>query len=136
MTSEQKYDIDRLQQRGMGYRKIASELGVSPNTVKSYLRRNQNSTKEIQGVCKQCKKPVKQTPHKKAKVFCSNYCRSKWWRNNTDLVESKACVVTICKGCGKEFITYKCQKRSFCSRRCYVQSLNNEKGMGSYNDEK
>jgi uncharacterized protein YjcR len=39
MTNEQKAEIDVLRQKGLGYKKIAAKVGISENTVKSYLRR-------------------------------------------------------------------------------------------------
>ena len=39
MTSDQKAVVDLLRSRGRGYKYIASEIGVSENTVKSYCRR-------------------------------------------------------------------------------------------------
>ena len=125
MTSAEKYNIERLKQQGMGYRKIASELGISENTVKSYLQRHSKIQlpEEIPGVCKQCGKSIEQIPHKRKRVFCSDYCRSRWWRKNTDLSKRKTTVIKKCKMCNKEFACYCCEKRSFCSRKCYVKSL-------------
>ena len=87
MTSDEKYNIDRLQQQGIGYRKIADVLGISQNTVKSYLKRNTKTTssKEVSGVCKQCGISIEQIPHKRKKAFCSGSCRSRWWRENMGL---------------------------------------------------
>lgn len=39
MTSDQKAVVDRLRSQGRGYKYIASEMGISENTVKSYCRR-------------------------------------------------------------------------------------------------
>lgn len=99
MTLDEKCNISRLQQQGMGYRKIASELGISENTVKSYLRRHSKikSSEEISGGCKRCGKAIEQKPHKRKKEFCSDYCRSRWWRKNTDLSESKTAVIKNAK---------------------------------------
>lgn len=125
MTKDEKNNIDRLHLQGIGYRKIAAELGVSQNTVKSYLKRNTKlrSKKEISGVCKQCGKSIEQIPHKRKKLFCSGYCRSRWWRTNTDLFDRKAAIIKKCKCCGTDFASYQSEKRSFCSRKCYVEAL-------------
>lgn len=40
MTDAQKENIRYLRGEGLGYRAIASRLGISENTVKSFCRRN------------------------------------------------------------------------------------------------
>ena len=128
MTTDEKNSVDRLHLQGIGYRKIAAELGISQNTVKSYLKRNTKprSKKEVSGVCKQCGKSIEQRPHKRKKTFCSGSCRSRWWRENTNLSDRTAAVIKRCKGCSKEFVSYQCEKRSFCSRKCYVEAFQKE----------
>ena len=125
MTTDEKNSIDRLHLQGMGYRKIADELEISQNTVKSYRKRNTKTSlaKEVSGVCKQCGKSIEQIPHKRKKLFCSGYCRSRWWRENTNLSDRKAAVIKKCKRCSTEFASYQCENRSFCSRSCYVEAL-------------
>ena len=39
MTENEKHRINELRLNGYGYKKIARELGLSVNTVKSYLAR-------------------------------------------------------------------------------------------------
>ena len=39
MTDEQKFAIENLRSQGFGYKKIASETGISMGTVKSYFQR-------------------------------------------------------------------------------------------------
>lgn len=39
MTNEQRATIDSLRSQGLGYKKIANMTSISPNTVKSYLRK-------------------------------------------------------------------------------------------------
>ena len=40
MIDNQREQIIKLRAAGNGYGKIAQELGISPNTVKSFCRRN------------------------------------------------------------------------------------------------
>ena len=40
MTNEQKIQIAEMRKLGLGYIKIARNLGISENTVKSFCRRN------------------------------------------------------------------------------------------------
>ena len=39
MTAQEKQMIASLSEKGLGYRKIAAQIGISENTVKSYLKR-------------------------------------------------------------------------------------------------
>ena len=39
MTAQEKQKIASLSEKGLGYRKIAAQIGISENTVKSYLKR-------------------------------------------------------------------------------------------------
>ena len=98
MTNEEKKLIDGLRAEGLGYRKIAVRIGISENTVKSYLRKVETSeTKDITPAptagdsgephsCLYCGKPVAQNPGRKQKKFCSDACRNQWWNNHQDLV--------------------------------------------------
>ena len=40
MTQEQKNQVARMREKNLGYAHIASELGISLNTIKAYCRRN------------------------------------------------------------------------------------------------
>ena len=39
MTTQEKQMIASLSEKRLGYRKIAAQIGISENTVKSYLKR-------------------------------------------------------------------------------------------------
>ena len=39
MTAQEKQKIASLSEKGLGYRKIAAQIGIFENTVKSYLKR-------------------------------------------------------------------------------------------------
>lgn len=133
MTNEQKSKITRLRTDGYGYMKIAQMLGVSENTVKSYCRRNnligratealpraQVSSKDGIHLCLSCGVSVKQNQGRKAKKFCSDKCRMKWWNNNLDKVKRKAIYEYICPHCGKPFTVYGNSHRKYCCHECYV----------------
>ena len=47
MTNEQKLMIEAYRRNGVGYKQIAKELGLSPNSVKSYCRRNNLSNEAL-----------------------------------------------------------------------------------------
>ena len=132
MLQNKSAEIERLRIEGIGYRRIAARLGISENTVKSYLKRNKQKqrSEELLKTCKQCGKVIEQQPHKRKKEFCSDYCRSRWWRKNADLSIGDKAVQKKCPMCNKPFFVYRSEKRSFCSRECYLNYLNSERSCG------
>lgn len=123
MTETERMNVIRLCRRGYGYKKIAKELGLSPNTVKSFLGRHptiREEMREAEGFCRNCGEPLKQMPHKRKKRFCSDSCRMKWWNAHAEQVERKAYYDCICLACGKKFASYGNLHRKFCSRACYA----------------
>ncbi len=126
MNGQQKYEICRLRNEGLSYTKIAKEVGISVNTVKSFFRRNRNKEpmikdKSLLGYCENCGKAVIQVEGRKRKRFCSDKCRNEWWNNHKDMVKHKAVYDFICKYCGKKFSAYGNSNRKFCSHSCYIK---------------
>lgn len=129
MTDAQKIQIGKLRGAGLGYKKIAEQMGLSENTVKTYCRRHglggnmthlQNVTQNEEHHCLCCGKPVQQTPGRKEKKFCSDSCRNKWWNSHLDKVERKANYEFICPHCKKPFTAYGNKNRKYCSHECYI----------------
>ena len=132
MTNEEKKLIDGLRAEGLGYRKIAVRVGISENTVKSYLRKMETAeVKDVASVpascdstephiCLYCGKPVTQNPGRKQKKFCSDACRNQWWNNHQDLVRRNAVYHFTCPACGKDFSAYGNAHRKYCSHACYI----------------
>ncbi len=130
MTTDQKNLIDQLRKRGLGYKRISKELELNPNTVKAYCRRHPivtdaNTTSLSEGgspflLCKQCKTIVEQTPGRKAKLFCSDSCRHKWWYAHADQNQGTAQYSYVCPTCGKNFRVYG--NRNYCSHACYIEA--------------
>jgi endogenous inhibitor of DNA gyrase (YacG/DUF329 family) len=121
MTDKQKQQIITLRRNGAGYGTIASQLGVSINTVKSFCRRHSLATRTNGAVCEQCGKPIAQNPGRKRKRFCSDSCRNKWWNRHLDLVKRKTVYTFTCTNCGKVFKTYGNSRRKFCCHACYIE---------------
>lgn len=95
MASEQKIMIEEYRKNGIGYKQIAKDIGISVNSVKTYCRRNNLCSDDLQNrisnsVCEQCGKIVVQRKGKKHKRFCSDSCRNKWWNTHLDQVKRKA----------------------------------------------
>lgn len=126
MNEQQKYEICKLRNEGLGYTKIAKEVRISVNTVKSFFHRNRNKepmikNKDIVGYCENCGKAVIQVKGRKKKRFCSDKCRNEWWNNHKDMVNHRAIYDFTCKYCGKKFSAYGNSNRKFCSHSCYIK---------------
>lgn len=93
MTNEQKQQIIKLRQDGYGYATIASSLGLTKNQVSAFCRRsNLSGTKAAvhteekpePNCCRNCGKPLTQTPGRKPVKFCSDKCRTHWWNTHLE----------------------------------------------------
>ena len=116
MTQDDKVKIQQLRQHGYGYVKIAQELHLPKNTVKSFCYRNPVESVEAHNICKQCGKPIEQNPKRREKKFCSISCRIKWWTCHHDEIHHHTFL--ICHHCGKSF--YGKPGRKYCSHECYI----------------
>lgn len=125
MTDEQKELIESYRRKGVGYKQIAKELEMSPNSVKSYCRRNNLSNEALkqndgESSCEQCGKNIQQIKGRKRKRFCSDKCRNLWWNSHLEQVKRKTFYEYVCPVCGKSFSVYGNAKRKYCSHACYV----------------
>ena len=125
MTDRQEEQVRRMKAGGCGYVKIARELGLSENTVKSFCRRKGlNGDADTVGgdkrSCLCCGAQIRQNPGRKEKKFCSNRCRNKWWNSHLDRVNHKAIYEFTCLHCKKPFTAYGNAGRKYCSHACYV----------------
>lgn len=125
MTDAERKRIDQLQESGLGYRRIAATVGLSDNTVKSYLRRKATSI-PTEHLCHNCGRSVPQTPHKKAKLYCSDQCRMTWWKAHPSQMRRKAFYQITCLHCGKVFEVYGNPNRKYCCRGCYLSAREKE----------
>lgn len=138
MTDFQKREIMKLRNNGIGYSRIASELGVSENTIKSFCRREKlkvetaSSTvvlvkKKSGVVCENCGKSLLQIKGHRAERFCSTACRYAWWNAHREEVRknSDAVYSIVCAGCGGTFESYGNRGRKYCSHDCYVTNRYN-----------
>ena len=122
LTEDQKQAILVLRENGKTYDAIAELIGVSPNTVKSFWRRNcaihtkQNGLQKTSpDYCKNCGALLRQSKGAKRKVFCSSQCRYAWWNQYRRSQPYRL----VCKECEKTFISFGNQKKAFCGRECY-----------------
>ena len=98
ITKQQLEQIAALRKENYPYSFIGRELGLSPNTVKSICQRKgfaasgarkTKAEKQNAPLCRYCHKPLPATKRRGA-LFCSDYCRTKWYRENRKIVEIKA----------------------------------------------
>ena len=125
MSEEQKSRIAELRGQGVPFSKIAKQLDLNRDTIKSYCRRYgigvdaDNADKNIPQ-CKNCGAKIVQPPKKKKKIFCCDKCRNAWWAAHSDKIHKKAMYTHICVHCKKEFDAYGNANRKYCSRECYM----------------
>lgn len=117
MTETEKTSIRNMREDGRGYAEIAGSLGLSKNTVKSFCQRNGLGSKKQDNGCLYCGKPLKQTPHKRKRKFCSSACRMRWWNTHRD-EGAKTRNERICPTCGKAFTATE-KRTKYCSMDCY-----------------
>jgi endogenous inhibitor of DNA gyrase (YacG/DUF329 family) len=126
MTQTEKERISKLRAEGLGATRIAKQLGLSVNTVKSYMRRTPvvetrpEPSIDVGTNCKQCGVPLSQHPHHKTKLFCSDACRMAWWSSHRSEIAIKTAVSLTCAYCGKPFNSYSSENRKYCSHACYI----------------
>lgn len=136
MTDLEKQQIYDLRLKGVGYKAIAAVLGKSRDTVRAFCQRNGldgdskvvalNINEQMKNglLCFCCGKPIKQKKKGRARKFCSDECRRKWWNQNPQARKKRetATYHFTCEQCGKEFSCYGNKKRKFCSHDCYIKS--------------
>ncbi len=127
MNEKQSKQIRTLREEHKSYAAIASLLGLSENTVKSFCRRNGLTGVAVKPVltgpvrpCLYCGADVVQTPKKKEKKFCSSFCRNKWWNSHLGEVNRKAYYSFVCPTCNKPFTKYGSKAHKYCCHACYI----------------
>ena len=77
MDKFERRELERMYRDGYGPTAIADELGISINTIKSYVRRHPSMKNATH--CLYCGKTFSQTKGRKVKKFCCDRCRSAYW---------------------------------------------------------
>ena len=120
MTKEQKTLILYYREQHMTYRQIGEKLGLSPDTVKTFCRRNGAQTgKTAQSAecrCRNCGAPVHPLPGRRERLFCSPACRTAYWRKHNLLGGTPR----YCAGCDA-LLTGGSASRKYCSHACYIR---------------
>lgn len=120
MTNEQTIMISRLMKDGMGYRKIAEELDLPVNSVKSWCRRHPCEEEKAE-YCPVCGKEIFSLPHKRVRKFCSDGCRYAWWSAHPEERTIKTGYTHTCRHCGCEFTNNR-KTADYCCRECFADA--------------
>ena len=129
VTAYQERRIRELRLRGVGYRSIAAELGISRDTVRNFC-----TSRDLSGVaaaqpipagnvCLCCGGEIIQPRRGRRRRFCSDACCRKWWAAHPDAIRQsqEAQHHLKCVYCGKEFIVYGNANRRYCCHNCYIR---------------
>lgn len=120
MTQEQKILILHYREQHMTYRQIGEKLGLSPDTVKTFCRRNtpreDRTEASASSQCRNCGAPVHPLPGRRERLFCSPACRTVYWRKHNLLGKDPR----YCAGCGA-LLTGGSASRKYCSHACYIR---------------
>ncbi|WP_051569340.1 hypothetical protein [Alkaliphilus transvaalensis] len=148
MTDFQAKQIRELRMRGVGYRAIASVIGLSRDIVRNYCKTHGldglaseltiNMKEQMQQgkACLSCGKELKQPATGRKRKFCSDSCRREWWAEHSDSIQRKetAFYDKNCAYCGDTFTVYGNKNRKYCSHTCYVHDRfwRKEEGRAPY----
>ena len=136
MTELQAEQIRKMRTQGVGYRAIASVVGLSRDIVRNFCRAHGMDgyasalTKNIQEqmmlgkACLYCGAELIQPSTGRPKKFCSDKCRREWWKAHPEKLHRKdtAIYTMTCARCDKEFTSYGNKNRKYCSHDCYIKA--------------
>lgn len=118
-----------LRRRGGSYGQIATELGLSRNTVKSLCQRagvTPDQAPEPATACEHCGAVLETTGS--GRRFCSMSCRLAWWHAHPESLTRKAIYTFTCPACQRGFSAYGNARRKYCSHSCYIRHRFGTKG--------
>ena len=128
MKQEDYERVLLLRKAGHSYARIAVEFGVPKNSVKSFcsrfdIRLDGERVRVAESDvfhCRQCGRSLEQNALHKAKRFCSDACRQRWWNAHRYHGKSKLSRLTVCAHCGRLFRSYAGERRRYCCHPCYI----------------
>ena len=116
MDEIQRQKIRKLRSQGYGYLRISSLLEISPNTIRSFCKKENiagyiKTGEQLRGkdnlqVCKQCGKKFYQIAGRKNKTFCSDSCCKVYWTLHKDKQRRLIPQKYNCIICNKEYFEY------------------------------
>ena len=112
MTAAERIKLIKMKNEGRKYREMAIELNISESAIKSFFKRNKSN-------CPICGALVS------GKKFCSDKCRSAWWRKHSH--KTTGMIECTCISCGKSFYAFPSKRRKYCSKQCYGKACRKDK---------
>ena len=134
MTEEQKLQIRKLRQQGLGYQAIGKMVNLTRDSVRSYCKNHglqgvrlaveMNTKERIKNgeACAYCAGPIKKAKTGRPARFCCEACRRSYWKAHRDEGKNseKATYTMECKYCHKIFESYGNKTRKYCCHAHYV----------------
>lgn len=134
MTNIQAKQIQDFRMKGVGYKAIASVLGLSRDVVRNYCKShgldgyavevavNLQEQMQLGSICQCCGQTIQQPNIGRKRKFCSERCRREWWTAHPEDSQKKetAFYEKTCAYCGQQFTVYGNKNRRYCSHECYV----------------
>nr|DAU65395.1 MAG TPA: GcrA cell cycle regulator [Caudoviricetes sp.] len=134
MTEEQKLQIRKLRQQGLGYQAIGKMVNLTRDSVRSYCKNHglqgvrlaveMNTKERIKNgeACAYCAGPIKKAKTGRPARFCCEACRRSYWKAHRDegKKSEKATYTMECKYCHKIFESYGNKTRKYCCHAHYV----------------
>ena len=134
MTEEQKLQIRKLRQQGLGYQANGKMVNLTRDSVRSYCKNHglqgvrlavKMKTKErIKNgeACAYCAVPIKKAKTGRPARCCCGACRRSYWKAHRDegKKSEKATYTMECKYCHKIFESYGNKTRKYCCHAHYV----------------
>lgn len=127
MTENEKSAIERMRKKGLSYQKIADNLSIRKEAVRSFCRTRNiapaTGATASSSICPICGRQLKQPEGKgRRRRFCSDACRMKWWKNHPSEKGHDIARIRVyrCRGCGNLFRGYGSAERKYCSHECYI----------------
>ena len=134
MTEEQKFQIRKLRNEGLGYYAIAKTMNISRSSVRSYCKSNGiygspqireiNVKERIKNgeACAYCAGPIKKASTGRPARFCSGECRRNYWKiHRAEGYKSpSATYIMECAYCHNTFSSYGNKHRKYCCHEHYI----------------
>ena len=133
MTDTQAKQIRDFRVKGIGYKAIASVLGLSRDVVRMYCKNHGlggygaevvvNTAEQIQQgrACPYCSQTIRQPGMGRRRKFCSDTCRRSWWTRHPEAARRVSFYEKACAYCDQLFTIYGNKHRRYCSHECYVR---------------
>ena len=118
MTEKDKKTIQEMRAAGISYKAISEKTGINVSTLKMFVHRHEKPEARR---CLRCGKLLPEGA-RQTQRFCSQKCKSAWWKKNPNQEENENRIARLCAFCGKQFISYNKAAR-YCSRACYRQVI-------------